>query len=44
MSGWGYGDLAGKVPRGDWIIADSLGLENIDTIAWLLVQGNLRMS
>ena len=44
MSGWGYGDLAGKVPAGgDWIIADSLGLENIDKIAWPLVQGNLRL-
>ena len=26
MTGWGYGDLAGKVPAGgDWIIADALG-------------------
>ena len=44
MSGWGYGDLAGKVPAGgDWIIADSLGLEIIDPIAWPLVQGNLKL-
>ena len=44
MNGWGYGDLAGKVPAGgDWIVADSLGLEIIDPIAWPLVQGNLRL-
>ncbi len=43
MTGWGYGDLAGKVPAGaDWIIADALGLEAIDTVAWPLVQGGLR--
>lgn len=42
MSGWGYGDLAGKVPAGgDWIIADALGLEPIDDVAWPLVQDNL---
>ena len=42
MTGWGYGDLAGKVPAGgDWIIADALGLEPIDTVAWPLVQDNL---
>ena len=43
MAGWGYGDLAGKVPAGgDWIIADALGIEAIDDTAWPLVQGNLR--
>lgn len=43
MSGWGYGDLAGKVPAGgDWIIADALGLEPIDDVAWPLVQDNLK--
>ena len=43
MSGWGYGDLAGKIPAGaDWLIADALGVEKIDTAAWPLVQGNLR--
>jgi glycerol-1-phosphate dehydrogenase [NAD(P)+] len=44
MSGWGYGDLAGKVPAGgDWIVADALGLESIDQVAWPLVQENLRL-
>ncbi len=42
MTGWGYGDLAGKVPAGgDWIIADALGIEPIDDIAWPMVQGGL---
>jgi len=42
MSAWGYGDLAGKVPAGgDWMIADALGLEPIDDVAWPLVQDNL---
>lgn len=44
MSGWGYGDTAGKVPAGaDWIIADALGIEPIDDVAWPLVQGNLAL-
>lgn len=43
MTGWGYGDLAGKIPAGgDWIIADTLGIEAIDDVAWPLVQTNLR--
>jgi glycerol-1-phosphate dehydrogenase [NAD(P)+] len=43
MTGWGYGDLSGKVPAGgDWIIADALGIEAIDDIAWPLVQDGLR--
>lgn len=43
MAGWGYGDLAGKMPAaGDWIIADALGIEPIDSVAWPLVQDNLR--
>jgi len=42
MTGWGYGDLAGKVPAGgDWIIADALGIEAIDDVAWPMVQDNL---
>ena len=42
MTGWGYGDLAGKVPAGgDWIIADALGIEAIDDVAWPMVQGGL---
>lgn len=43
MVGWGYGDLAGKVPAGgDWILADALGVEPLDEVAWPLVQDNLR--
>lgn len=43
MTGWGYGDLSGKVPAGgDWIIADALGIEAIDDVAWPMVQGPLR--
>lgn len=43
MTGWGYGDLAGKVPAGgDWIIADALGIEPIDDAAWPMVQDGLR--
>lgn len=42
MTGWGYGDLAGKVPAGgDWMIADALGIEAIDTVAWPMVQDGL---
>jgi glycerol-1-phosphate dehydrogenase [NAD(P)+] len=42
MTGWGYGDLAGKVPAGgDWIIADVLGIEPIDDVAWPMVQDGL---
>ena len=43
MASWGYGDLCGKIPAGaDWIIADTLGIEQIDEIAWSLVQHNLK--
>lgn len=43
MTGWGYGDLSGKVPAGgDWIIADALGIEAVDDTAWPMVQGPLR--
>ena len=42
MLGWGYGDLAGKVPAGgDWIIADALGIEPLDDVAWPMVQNGL---
>ncbi|MDT8855483.1 sn-glycerol-1-phosphate dehydrogenase [Paracoccaceae bacterium Fryx2] len=42
MTGWGYGDLAGKVPAGaDWIVADALGIEPVDTVAWPMVQDGL---
>lgn len=44
MAGWGYGDLAGKVPAGaDWLVADALGLEPIDQVAWPLVQDHLHL-
>lgn len=43
MSGWGFGDLAGKMPAGgDWLVADALGIEPIDDTAWPMVQNNLR--
>ncbi len=43
MVGWGYGDLAGKMPAGgDWLLADALGVEALDSVAWPLVQDNLR--
>ncbi|WP_274426066.1 sn-glycerol-1-phosphate dehydrogenase [Chelativorans sp. YIM 93263] len=43
MSGWGYGDLAGKIPAGgDWLVADELGIEPLDGTVWPLVQDNLR--
>ncbi|MFK7876948.1 MAG: sn-glycerol-1-phosphate dehydrogenase [Paracoccaceae bacterium] len=43
MNGWGYGDLAGKVPAGgDWILADALGVEPIDKVAWSMVQDHLK--
>ncbi len=43
MNGWGYGDLAGKVPAGgDWILADTLGVEPIDDVAWPMVQDHLK--
>lgn len=42
MNGWGYGDLAGKVPAGgDWILAETMGAEPIDELAWSLVQEDL---
>ena len=43
MNGWGYGDLAGKLPAGaDWLVADALGIEPLDDVAWPLVQSELR--
>lgn len=43
MNGWGYGDLAGKIPAGaDWMLADALGVELLDQTAWPLVQDHLR--
>lgn len=43
MSAAGYADLIAKIPAGaDWLLADLLGTEPIDSIAWKLVQDNLR--
>jgi glycerol-1-phosphate dehydrogenase [NAD(P)+] len=43
MTGWGYADLAGKLPAGaDWILADALGIEPIDAKVWPMVQSPLR--
>lgn len=43
MMGWGYGDLAGKVPAGaDWILADALDVEPIDPTCWDMVQRDLK--
>lgn len=45
MTASGYGDLLGKVPAGaDWMIADALGVEAIDTFSWDLVQQPLMAS
>ena len=39
---WGYADLMAKVVSGaDWILAEALGVEAIDPVAWSLVQGEL---
>lgn len=43
MTGWGYGDLAGKSPAGgDWLLAELVGAEPRDDTAWPLVQDHLR--
>ncbi len=43
MTASGYADLLAKVTAGaDWILADALGVESIDTQAWDIVQGGLR--
>jgi glycerol-1-phosphate dehydrogenase [NAD(P)+] len=42
MTGWGYGDLAGKVVAGaDWLLADALAVEPINPGPFSLVQDNL---
>jgi glycerol-1-phosphate dehydrogenase [NAD(P)+] len=42
MTGWGYGDLAGKVVAGaDWILADALGVETINPGPFNLVQNHV---
>lgn len=43
MTASGYADLFAKVTAGaDWIIADALGIEPIDTTAWSIVQDELK--
>jgi glycerol-1-phosphate dehydrogenase [NAD(P)+] len=38
----GYGDLSAKIPAGaDWILADTVGLDPIDPLAWTLVQSGV---
>jgi glycerol-1-phosphate dehydrogenase [NAD(P)+] len=42
MARWGYGDLAGKLAAGaDWLVADAVGEEAVDTTVWHMVQGPL---
>lgn len=43
MNASGYADLVAKIPSGaDWIVADALGVEPINEIAWDLTQTHLR--
>src|SRR5215212_1196434 len=43
MTASGYADLLGKVTSGaDWLVADALGVEEIDLTGWALVQDHLR--
>lgn len=43
MTAAGYGDLFAKIVAGaDWILADELGVESIDPLAWRMVQEELR--
>lgn len=45
MTASGYADLCAKITAGaDWILADALGAEPIDSRAWTIVQGGLRDS
>ena len=38
----GYGDLSAKIPGGaDWILADAVGIDPIDPLAWNLVQSGV---
>ena len=42
MTAAGYADLFAKITAGaDWILADALGIEPIDTTAWSIVQDGL---
>ena len=41
----GYADLIAKIPAGaDWMIADAVGSEKVDSFAWNLVQNGLKES
>jgi len=41
----GYADLIAKIPAGaDWMLADAVGSEKIDSFAWDLVQNGLKES
>jgi len=43
LSAAGYADLQAKVTAGaDWILADALGIESVEPVAWDLAQGRLR--
>lgn len=43
LTATGFGDLSEKIPAGaDWILADELGVEPIDPVAWSLVQDSAR--
>ncbi len=43
MTASGYADLLGKVTSGaDWLVANALGVEEIDPSGWSLVQDHLR--
>ena len=43
MTASGYADLIAKVPAGaDWLVADAVGQELINPMAWDIVQGGLR--
>jgi glycerol-1-phosphate dehydrogenase [NAD(P)+] len=45
MTASGYADLAAKITAGaDWVLADALEVEPIDTRSWTIVQGSLRDS
>lgn len=45
MTASGYADLLAKVTAGaDWILADALGVEAIDSRAWEIVQNGLKLA
>ena len=45
MTGWGYADLSAKITAGaDWLLADALGVEPMDALAWDIVQSRLHES